>query len=180
VENPWQIATEGHNLSCFERNRIFLNSQGRTFLEISHLTGADHDGDSRGVIAADFRNQGMLDLVVRQCGGGPLLVYENQLDPRSYLRLSLEGTQSNRQGLGARVVARVGDQTLVREMYPPNGFSAQGPCEIHLGLGKATRIDSLEIQWPSGAKQTLKNLAANRHIKVIEGNPAVVALGPTK
>ena len=82
VSNPWQITALGHNLSAFERNRAYLNVKGQDFLDISHLTGADSDGDGRAVVAADFRNVGMLDLIVRQAGGGPLLLFENRL-PRS-------------------------------------------------------------------------------------------------
>ena len=60
VNNPWQIIAHGHNLSAYERNRVFLNLQGKDFLDISHLTGADSEGDGRAVVAADFRNVGML------------------------------------------------------------------------------------------------------------------------
>lgn len=178
VENPWQIVSEGHNLSCFERNRIYLNSKGKDFLEISHLSGADNDGDSRSIVAADFRNNGMLDLVLRQCGGGPLLLYENRLKPKNYLRVSLKGVQSNRQGIGARLVATVGDRKIVRELFPANGFCCQGPCEVHFGLGDSQTISSLDIQWPSGAKQIVRDIAANRHIEIEEENPEVLEIVP--
>ena len=96
VETPWEIFQQGHNLSCYERNRVFLNLKGKDFLDISHLTAADSDGDGRAVVAADFRNIGMLDLIVRQAGGGPLLLYENRLPRKHYLKVSLRGRSSNR------------------------------------------------------------------------------------
>src|SRR5712692_7982224 len=107
VGNSWQIVALGHNLSAFERKRAFLNVKGQDFLDISHLTGADSDGDGRSVVAADFRNVGMLDLIVRQAGGGPLLLFENRLPRKNYLMVSLRGQTSNRQGVGARLTAVV-------------------------------------------------------------------------
>jgi len=169
VSNPWQIAAHGHNLSCFERNRVFLNAAGRDFLEVSHLTGADSDGDGRSVVAADFRNVGMMDLLVRQVGGGPLLLFENRLPAKNYLKVSLRGRTSNRLGVGARLTAEVRGQPLVREMYPTNGFMSQGPNVVHFGLGDAAGVESLTIRWPSGKVQVLKDLAGGRHVVVDEG-----------
>lgn len=170
VENPWQIVAHGHNLSCFERNRVFLNVQGQEFFDVSHLTGADSDGDGRAVVAADFRNTGQLDLMVRQAGGGALLLFENQLPPRNYLQVSLRGRASNRQGVGARLTAVVNGQQIVRELYPANGYLAQAPNVVHFGLGDHKAVDSLAIRWPSGRLQTLANLTGNRHIIVDEDN----------
>src|SRR5436190_10055266 len=119
VERPWEIFTKGHNLSSYERKRFFLNVpgsiRGRDFLDLSFLSGADNDGDGRSVVAADFRNTGQLDLVVRQAGGGPIILYENQFPPRHYLKVSLRGTKSNRLGIGARLSATVRGRALVRE-----------------------------------------------------------------
>jgi enediyne biosynthesis protein E4 len=169
VNNPWQIVAHGHNLSCYERNRVFLNVQGKDFLDISHLTGADSDGDGRAVVAADFRNVGMLDLMVRQAGGGALLLFENRLPRKNYLEVSLRGRESNRQGIGARLTAMVKGQPIVREMYPANGFSAQAPNIVHFGLADAKAADQLTIRWPSGRVQTLQGVAGNRHVVIDEG-----------
>ncbi len=176
VENPWHLVARGHNLSCFERNRIFLNVEGRDFVEISHLTGADSDGDGRAVVAADFRNSGMQDLLVRQAGGGPLLYFENRLPRRSYLTVSLMGRQSNRQGIGARIVATVGERQIVREMYPANGYLSQAPNQVHLGLGDAEQVDRLTIRWPSGKVQVFDNLKAGRHVRIDEGKDGPAAV----
>jgi enediyne biosynthesis protein E4 len=169
VENPWDIISRGHNLSAFERNRVFLNVQGRDFLDISSLTGADSDGDGRSVVAADFRNNGQLDLLVRQVGGGAVLLYENQFPRRHYLTVSLRGRRSNRLGIGARLKAYVGGRQLVRELYPHNTFRSQMPARVHFGLGDASAVDRLMIRWPSGDVQELTGLAADRHVVIEEG-----------
>jgi len=180
-ENPWDIITQGHNLSAYERKRAFLNVRGRGFLDISALTGADGDGDGRCAVAGDFRNNGQLDLVLRQSGGGPLLLYENRFPRRHYLEVSLRGRSSNRLGIGARLTAVAGGQTLVRELYPLNSFRSQMPSMVHFGLAEATRVERLTIRWPSGREQHLTDLAADRHIRVDEakeGNAAVETVVP--
>jgi hypothetical protein len=183
VESPWEIVKEGHNLSAYERKRIFLNvrrSDGaRDFLDISFLTGADGTGDGRSAVAADFRNIGRLDLVLRQSGGGPVLIYENDFPQRHYLKVSLrgrpdsvvgkDGRKSNRLGIGARLIAEVQGQPRVREMYPLNSYRSQTPNIVHFGLGDATKVDKLTIRWPSGKVQELTNVPADRHIVVDEG-----------
>ncbi len=173
VDNPWEIAAKGHNLSAYERKRVFLNVRGadgdRAFLDISALTGADNDGDGRSVVAGDFRNNGRMDLVVRQVSGGPLHLYANEFPQKHYLEVTLRGTRSNRQGIGARLIARVDGRQIVREMYPINTFRSQAPNIVHFGLADADQVDELEIHWPSGQVQRLGHVRADRHIVIEEG-----------
>lgn len=176
VGNPWQIVKGGHNLSAFERNRVFLNVGGREFLDIGHLTGADSDGDGRGVVAADFRNVGRPDLLVRQAGGGPLLLYENHLPAKHYLTVSLRGDTSNRPGIGARLVAEVSGRKIVREMYPANGYNAQAPSQVLFGLAEDAKVDKLTIRWPSGREQVLTDVAADRHVVIDEAKDGAAAI----
>jgi hypothetical protein len=182
VENPWDIIEQGHNLSAYERKRVFLNvadpAGGRNFVDISHLTGADNDGDGRCVVAADFRNNGRLDLIVRQVGGGPVLLYENNFPQRHYLEVSLRGRKSNRLGIGARLVAHVKNRQIVRELYPLNSYRSQTPTLVHFGLGDDSRVERLTIRWPSGREQVLADLAADRHVLVDEGKDGRDAVEP--
>lgn len=171
-EDPWKIAFR-HNLSGFERNRTYLNLGDRQFAEISYLSGTDSDGDGRSVVASDFRGNGQLDLLVRQAGGGTLLLFQNHFPRKHYLKVSLRGSQSNRLGIGARLTARVAGRTVVRELYPANTFHSQGPSFVHFGLGEDSQIDQLTIRWPSGAFQELKDLAGDRHVVVDEATGAV-------
>ncbi len=176
TESPWQIGIDGHNLSAYERDKTWVNVKGKQFLDMSYLMGTDSDGDGRGVVAGDFRNTGHLDLLVRGSGGGPVALYENQMTSGNYLTVTLRGTKSNRQGIGARLVAQAGGQQIVRELYPSNGFRAQMPSLVHLGLGSATRLERLVIHWPSGEVQELTGLAANRHVVITEGRRGVQAV----
>jgi hypothetical protein len=178
VDNPWQIVSNGHNLSAFERKRVFWNARGRNFLDISHITGADDDGDGRCAVAGDFRNNGQMDVVTRNVGGGAFRIYENHFPQRHYLKVTLRGVQSNRQGIGARLIAHAGSKQVVREMYPHNSFHSQMPNLAHFGLGDATKVDRLEIRWPSGAKQEVRDLPADQHVVITEGESAAESVVP--
>jgi enediyne biosynthesis protein E4 len=176
VENPWDIITQGHNLSAYERDRLFLNVAGRDFADVSGLSRADSEGDGRSVVAADFRNDGHLDLLVRQVGGGTLLLFENEFPRQHYLEVSLRGTTSNRLGIGSRLLLEAGGRKQVREVYPINTYRSQGPIRVHFGLGEATKVDRLAIRWPSGQEQELIDLAGDRHIVVEEGRQGSAAI----
>ena len=173
VENPWKINTQGKSLSGYERDRVFLSSKAETFYDISALTAADSEGDGRSAVAVDFTGDGMEDLIVRQAGGGPLLLFENRFPKAHWLRVSLRGTKSNRFGIGARLVAKVGGQQIVRELYPVNGFKAEGPAHVHLGLGQSAKVDRLTVTWPSGLVQDFTDLAGDRAVLLTEGKSGI-------
>jgi hypothetical protein len=170
VGHPWAIVTERKNLSAYERNRAFLNLGSSRFVDISFLTATDSDGDGRSAVAADLNSDGMLDLVVRQAGGGPLLVFLNRFPAQHYLHVSLRGTKSNGLGVGARLTAEVAGRRIVRDMFPANAFVSQTPHQVHFGLGQAAHVDRLTIRWPSGQLQELANVPADQHLYVREGD----------
>lgn len=176
VENPWEIVNRGHNLSAYERDRTWLNAGGKHFLDVSFLAGMDNDGDGRAVVAGDFRNNGRMELLVRQVGGGPLLLFENGFPQRNYLRVSLWGRKSNRLGIGARLTAVVGSRQLVRELYPLNSHRSHTASEVHFGLRDAPRVDRLTVHWPSGRTQILTDIHANAHILIDEGREGKEAI----
>jgi hypothetical protein len=173
VPNPWLFSNYKKNLSSYERNRLFLNRGDLRFADISHLSGTDSEGDGRASVAVDLNGDGMLDIVVRQVGGGSLLAFENHFPRKHYLIVSLRGVHSNRAGIGARLVAEVNGRRQVRELYPGNSFMSQAPCDVHFGLGDASEVDHLTIYWPSGLVQELKGLPADRHILLEEGDGTV-------
>jgi len=168
TKNPFQMPNERENLSSFERNRTFLNLDGNSFIDVSFASGADIDSDSRSVVAADFNRDGATDLLVGSVGGGSLRLFLNRFPKANFSRIRLEGSGSNRAGIGARLTATVEGKKLIRDLFPQNGFMGQGPAEIILGLGDAKAIDRLEVRWPSGKTQIYKNLAANRYFLLKE------------
>jgi len=158
---------------------VFLNLGGEDFRDISVLTTADSDGDARSVFPADLDGDGRQDLVVRQVGGGPLLVFHNRFPVTNHwLVVSLRGTDSNSRGIGARLVAHVGEQAYIRDLFPANGPSGLGATQVHFGLGGADTVDELTIRWPSGQVQVLRDLAVDRHVVIEEGSDVVEVVTP--
>jgi enediyne biosynthesis protein E4 len=104
---------------------------------------------------ADIDGDGDLDVVLTQAGGAPLLLRNDQQLKHHWLRVKLIGTRSNHSAIGAKVVAKVGGQTLIREVNSARSYLSASELPITFGLGTATKVDSLEITWPSGRKQTL-------------------------
>ena len=86
--------------------------------------------------------------------------------------------KSNRLGIGARLIAKVGGRQIVRELFPANSYRSQAPASVHFGLGDADSVESNSIRWPSGRVQELKNLPADRHLLIREGNPLPVIITP--
>lgn len=176
IENPWKMNNRPLNVSAYEPNQVFLGFASDRFVEIGHLTTADSDGDGRGAMVADVDGDLQPDLVVRQAGGGPLRIYANRFPPASRLVVSLAGTDSNRLGIGATVIAEVGGKRLMRQMFPDANFASSQPCEVRFGLGSAKTVDRLVVRWPSGAVQELEDVAAGRHIRITEGKPGYEVL----
>ena len=169
VSNPWELMSEGVNLSAYERNRLFFNYEGREFIDLSYQSGADIDSDSRAAIAADFDRDGDLDLLVASVGGGPLRLFMNQIpsDGKS-VRVLLEGTKSNRQGVGTRLQIEVGSRRIVRDVFPANGLMGQHPTETVIGVGAVNEIDRLLVHWPSGHTQTFQNVPVGGILQIRE------------
>ncbi|MGH9363874.1 MAG: CRTAC1 family protein [Thermoanaerobaculia bacterium] len=114
---------------------------------------------ARGAVAADLDGDGDLDIVVVE-NGGPARVYINRLDrPAESVRLRLLGTgKSNRNAVGARVTAKIGKQTLTQEVPGGNSYLSAPEKTLTFGLGSASQIETLEIHWPDGTRETLSNL----------------------
>jgi hypothetical protein len=90
--------------------------------------------------------------------------------------VSLRGTKSNRQGIGARITAEANGLTQTREMFPVCSFLSQAPNVVHFGLGDATAVERLTVRWPSGRVQVLTGLRPDRHIVVEEGRDGDAAV----
>lgn len=178
MENPWEPSE--HNLSAYERNRVLLNDGGGGFVDVSHLSGTDLDSDSRGIVIADLNGDAQPEIIVRSSGGGPVRIFENRLPRTNRLTLSLRGEQvgndddsnvprSTSQGLGARVRIETSTAEISRQLYPVQSFLGQHPARIDVGVGQASEIRRLSIQWPSGRTQDFEKVPANQQLTVNEG-----------
>lgn len=168
VGNPFKFSASGQNLSAYERNGLYLNAGDRTFDNVSFVSRSDSTGDGRTVASWDITGDGMPELFVRQAGGGALRVFRNMMPRANWLKLSLRGTKSNRFGIGAKIECLTESMTVRRELNPVVNFLSQAPAAVHLGVGAATEIKSLTIQWPSGTRQEFESVPINRHLVIHE------------
>jgi hypothetical protein len=123
---------------------------------------------------ADYDNDGFRDLYVIKGGetgylSGPHKLYRNQGNANHWLELNLVGTESNRQGIGAKVQLSSGGVTQVRQKNGGTHYLCQNSSILHFGLGTATQADTITITWPSGLEQVLNEVEADQILSVEEG-----------
>ncbi|MGZ5545990.1 MAG: CRTAC1 family protein, partial [Limisphaerales bacterium] len=123
---------------------------------------------ARGSAFADIDGDGDLDVLLTQANGSVRLLRNERAPDKHWARIKLVGHKSNRDAIGAVVKARVGNNVITRQVMPTRGYLSQSELPVTIGLGKATSIDAALIIWPSGIKQTVKNLEAGKTTVVEE------------
>jgi len=121
----------------------------------------------RGLAAADVDDDGDLDLLVTQ-NGGPARLYRNQADPRAWLRVHLVGTESNRNGYGARVRVVAEGRQWERTLRSGGSYLSANEPVLTFGLDGVTAIDRVEVTWPSGREQTVEEVELNQRLTIEE------------
>ncbi len=159
-------------------NVALHNQGGRSFADVSASAGMSHLQKGHGVAFADFDQDGDQD-VFAELGGAFLgdtfmdALFENPGMGNSWLIVELEGRTSNRFGMGARIRADIVEGDLRRSVHRvvDNGGTFGGnPMRQHLGLGKAARVERLEIYWPtSKTRQRFDAVGVNQRVRVVEG-----------
>jgi hypothetical protein len=148
-----------------QANSLFLNDGRGRFLDATQPSGlggavATH----RGCGVADFNGDGRLDLAVLVLGAAAELWKNDSPSDNQWLIVRLAGTKSNRDGIGARVT--IGKQ--VRTMTTTIGYASSSHAGLHFGLGKASDPVRIEVQWPSGVRQTIENVKTNQALEIQE------------
>jgi len=153
-----------------EEDLLLISDRGVRFVNVSNELGPDFQEKfvSRGSAVGDYDDDGDMDVLVLNLNARPRLLKNEGGNSRSWVMLNLVGTQSNRDGIGARVKVTAGGITQTRWRVSVSGYLSQSDHRLHFGLGDASSIDQIEIRWPNGTTQTLTDVQVNQQMTVTE------------
>jgi len=173
-----------------QRKLLYRNLRNGRFEDVSLQAGPgiSEPVAARGCAFGDFDNDGDLDIVVNAVNDYPQLVRCDSRTGNNWIKVRTIGTKSNRSGIGARLkcVTRAPDEARphqqIDEVRSGGGYFSQNDLRVHFGLGKAEKVDLLEIRWPSGQVDTLKDVKANQviYVKEAEGIVRTMQFPPAK
>ena len=169
-----EVINKGINESSTyaQRNQVFINRRDGTFRDVSTQSG---DGlrlnkVSRGAAFGDFDNDGDLDILITNSNDTPDLLRNESPNSNHWLMLEMVGTQSNRDGIGARVQVITDTISQIREVKSGSSYLSQSDMRLHLGLGEASVAKLIEIRWPSGLIERFEDVKADQVLRAVEGN----------
>jgi hypothetical protein len=168
------IEQNSDSVTFAQQNSLYENLGGK-FVDISNIAGnALLDKQvSRGLATGDLNGDGALDFVITNNGGPAQIGFNTSADQGKSVILWLDGDKANRSAIGARVVARVGDKKIERQIMGSQSYLSVSDFRVHFGLGPAEKIDELTIFWPGGAQQIIKDLAGGKFYYVRQGKDPI-------
>jgi hypothetical protein len=195
---PWGIATGDFDNDGYEDvflpsgmgypffywpNSLMMNNGNGTFTDRARTLGIEPPPggiylpekiggksaarSSRCAATADFANDGRLGIVTNNFNDGPYY-FKNRFPRRNYIAFRLRGTRSNRDAIGAVVKIYTGKEVMLRQVQAAGGYLSQSSKTVHFGLGERRKVDRVEVRWPSGRRQTIKNPVLNKRHDVLE------------
>ncbi len=166
------------SLSGHERNVLYRNQGDGTFADLSAVAGLDFPQDGRAFVTFDFDRDGDVDILQNNRNSPQLRLLRNDL-PTSHhsVALRLEGTESNRDAVGARLVLETASgRRLTRSIRSGSGFRSQPSRTVHFGLGDEEEVRELTIFWPSGTVERRQEIPAEHLVLLKEGTTDIIAL----
>ncbi|HTS37513.1 MAG TPA: CRTAC1 family protein [Candidatus Solibacter sp.] len=154
-------------------DRVFRNLGNLKFDDVSSKAGASFQiaAPHRGAAFGDLNNDGRIDAVVNVLNDAPEIWMNSSATQNHWIILKLVGTKSNRDGLGTRVRITTAEGAQFNAATTAVGYNSSSDKRVHFGLGSATSINSIELNWPSGTKQVLKGVKADQILTITETAP---------
>jgi len=158
------------------RNLLFWNKGNKEgFFEVSPVSGAVFSEEfvGRGAAFGDYDNDGDVDIFIVNNGGPAQLLRNDGGNKNNWLEVRLEGMKSNSSGIGVKMRVVSKESAQVQQAGAQGSYCSQNSPVQHFGLGQASRVDTLEVTWPSGKLQRFLDLPVNQIIKIVEGQKDV-------
>ncbi len=152
-------------------SQVFTNRKGRRFEDVSRRAGPffQQPWVARGSAAADFDGDGKVDLAVLRLNDRAALLRNTNQNIGHWLSLELQGTQSNRDAIGATVVIRSGQSAWRRDRMSSASYLSCDSPRLHFGIGGKTKVDSVQVGWPSGESEIFVEVHSDRLTRLVEG-----------
>ncbi len=171
---PDDLVEEFSSQVKYQEPLLLFHNTGGKYKNVSDESGPvfQKSFSARGMAVGDFNNDGGIDVLVAVNNGAPVLLRNNVGKENHWLGVKLVGTKSNRDAIGARLTYRAGDLTRSRMKTGGGSFLSSHDPRVLLGLGKRTKVDSLDVQWPQpgGGVEHFTDLPVDRYITIVEGN----------
>ena len=154
-----------------QRNLVHHNNRDGTFTEVGAQLGAPfaEKRTGRGAAFGDIDNDGDVDVIINNLDGTPQLLRNEGGNANNSVLIKLIGTKSNRDGIGARVTVVAGDLKQLDEVHSGDSYLSQSDMRLPFGLEKRTKVDLIEVHWPSGVVDKIANVNANKILTIKEG-----------
>jgi hypothetical protein len=155
-----------------QQNLLYRNLGNGRFADASAVAGPGLAviASSHGSAFADYDNDGNLDILVTNNNEASNLLRNQGGNKNHWLIIKLVGTRSNRSAIGARVRVVTGAHAQTEEVVSGSSFMSHSDLRLHFGLGSAKAVDTLEVTWPSGVKESFPSVAANQYVVLREGS----------
>jgi enediyne biosynthesis protein E4 len=171
-----QIANRKLHLTYREPKIVYRNLGSGRFEDVSAKVGEAIRAENlgRGCAFGDFDNDGDVDVIINNLDGPPTLLRNDGGSNNNWILIKCVGTRSNRSAIGTRVKVTTAGHSQIDEVMSGSSYYSQNDLRLHFGLGRATRVDTVELAWPSGVKETFRDLAANQ-LFVIQESKGIVS-----
>jgi enediyne biosynthesis protein E4 len=166
-----ELEKAGLDIPFKEPKILYRNLRDGRFEDVSARAGPGVvlASSARGVAFGDYDNDGDMDIVINNMNQTPILLRNDGGEKKRWLKVKVLGTQSNRTGLGARVRVVAGGHAQMDEVRSGGSYISQNDLRLHFGMGAVEQADLVEVRWPSGRVDTLKNVATNQLLWIKEG-----------
>ncbi len=166
--NGWPYVDVDNDFTMDE-SRVFVSDGAGHFDEKAAELGLNDSDEGRGVVCADFDDDGDIDILQLTFSGANL--WQNNASVNNFLSITLEGQAPNTQATGSRIMLTVGGVTQMREISIASNFASQNPTEQIFGLGPETTVAELRVQWPNGNETVMSNVAAGQKLTIRQRDP---------